>query len=227
VDAPFSTTTAECPPAIPSPDTEPRRKWGFLLLHSLRESETRFPLGVCLYGRSAPDRLPLWPTFNSPLTHLPVSGVTDALRAVWHNYSMKSAGTKSNILRVSVELKALLESAGRRQEVPPGQVLFREDGKSAGVFLVGEGEVLMGVRNMPKLDRVFSASSLLGLPATFTGHPYSLTALTLTQSDVVHIPRKEFLQLMRDQPDLCREATDMLGRELSFIQSALAGVAAR
>jgi len=27
---------------------------------------------------------------------------------------------------------------------------------------------------------------------------------------------------MRERPDLCREATDMLGRELTFIQSALA-----
>ena len=80
----------------------------------------------------------------------------------------------------------------------------------------------MGMRNMPELDRVFSGGSLLGLPATFTGHPYSLTAVTGVQSAMVHLPREGFLQLMRERPDLCREATDMLGRELTFIQSALA-----
>jgi len=80
----------------------------------------------------------------------------------------------------------------------------------------------MGVRNLPELDRVFSGGSLLGLPATFTGHPYSLTAVTVVRSDIVHLPREEFLQLMRERPDLCREATDMLGREVTFIQSALA-----
>ena len=135
---------------------------------------------------------------------------------------MKSVGAKSNILRVSVELKAGLESAGRKRGFPPAHVLFREDGKSAGVFLVCKGKVLMGVRDMPKLDRVFSAGSLLGLPATFTGHPYSLTAVAVVQSDIVHVPREEFLQLMRERPNLCREATDMLGCELTFIQSALA-----
>jgi len=36
------------------------------------------------------------------------------------------------------------------------------------------------------------------------------------------VPQEEFLQLMREHPDLCREATDMLGRELTFVQSALA-----
>lgn len=135
---------------------------------------------------------------------------------------MKSVGAKSNILRMSDELKAALESAGRKRGFPRAHVLFREDGKSAGVFLVCKGKVLMGVRNMPNLDRAFSAGSLLGLPATFTGRPYSLTAVAAVQSDIVHVPREEFLQLMHERPDFCREATDMLGRELTFIQSALA-----
>ena len=135
---------------------------------------------------------------------------------------MKSVGAKSNILKVSNKLKAALESAGRKRDLPPARVLFREDGKSAGVFLVCKGKVLMGIGIMPKLDRVFSAGSLLGLPATFTRHPYSLTAVTVVPSDVVHVPREEFLQLMRARPDLCREATDILGREVTFIQSALA-----
>jgi CRP-like cAMP-binding protein len=135
---------------------------------------------------------------------------------------MKSVGVKSNILKVSDELKAGLESAGRKRDLPPAQVLFREDGESAGVFLVFKGKVLMGVRNLPELDRVFSGGSLLGLPATFSGRPYSLTAVTVVRSDIVHLPREKFLQLMRERPDLCREATDMLGREVAFIQSALA-----
>ena len=135
---------------------------------------------------------------------------------------MKSVGAKSNILKASDKLKADLESAGRKQHLPPAHVLFREDGEPAGVFLVFKGKVLMGLRNMPELDRVFFAGSLLGLPASFTGRPYSLTAVTVVQSDVVHLPRAEFLQLMRERPDLCREATDMLVREVTFIQSALA-----
>jgi len=131
-------------------------------------------------------------------------------------------GAKSNILKVSDELKATMESASRRRGLPPARVLFREGGESAGVFLVCKGKVLLGMHNMPKLDRVFFGGSLVGLPATFTGHPYSLTAVTGGQSAIVHIPRERFLQLMRERTDFCREATDMLGRELTFIQSALA-----
>ncbi len=141
------------------------------------------------------------------------SGITDG---------MKSVGVKSNILRVSSELKSILQSAGCKEHFPLAHVLFKEEVENDGVFLVCKGEVLMGVRDVPKLDRVFSAGSLLGLPATFSGRPYSLTAVTKVESDVVHVPRVDFLQLMQDRPELCREATYMLGREVRFIKSALA-----
>ena len=135
---------------------------------------------------------------------------------------MKNVGARANILKVSEKLKASLEAAGSKKRYPAAQVLFREDGHSAGVYLVCTGKVRMSVKNLPNLDRDFTAGSLLGLPSTFTGRPYSLTAVTLTASDVVHVPQSEFVELMRERPELCREATDILGREVTFIQSALA-----
>src|SRR5271165_5925914 len=135
---------------------------------------------------------------------------------------MKYVGARANILKVSEKLKSSLEAVGSNEHYPAAHVLFREDGNSVGVYLVRKGKVRMSVRKLPSLDRDFAAGSLLGLPATFTGHPYSLTAVTLTESDVVYVPRDEFLEVMREHPDLCREATDILGREVTFIQAALA-----
>ena len=80
----------------------------------------------------------------------------------------------------------------------------------------------MYVQDYPRLDRTFSSGSLLGLPATFTGHPYSLGATAVTAAEVVHVGKQAFLDLMSQQPDLCREATDLLSREVTFIQAALA-----
>jgi CRP-like cAMP-binding protein len=134
---------------------------------------------------------------------------------------MKNVGPRANILKASDELKNCLESVGVNEHVPSERVLFREDGGSAGVVLVRKGKVLMSVTSLPKLDRVFSEGSLLGLPATFTGHPYSLTAVAVGECDIVRVAREEFLQLMRDRTDLCKEATEMLGQEVTFIQAAL------
>ena len=135
---------------------------------------------------------------------------------------MKNHSSRSEILKVSAELKVRLETAGRKEQVAVGRVLFREDDQCAGIYLLCSGKVRMSVHDLPHLDRDFGASCVLGLPSSFTGRPYSLTAVTLAETEFVHVEREPFLQLMRERPDLCREATDILGKEVTFIQSALA-----
>lgn len=134
---------------------------------------------------------------------------------------MKNVGSGSNILNASPILKSSLEALGQAEEIPAGDVLFKTSDENLGVYLVRKGKVCLRVEGLPRLDRVFPAGSLLGLPATFTGSPYSLTAIAVTNSVVLHIARKEFLRLMREQPALCQQATDMLSREVCFIQAAV------
>ena len=135
---------------------------------------------------------------------------------------MKRVGALSHILKTSSALKASLVEAGKKQHFPAADVLFREEAENAGVFLVLKGKVCLSVKNLPRLDRLFGNGSVLGLPSTFTRHAYSLTATAVTEVEAVHVAPDEFVSLMRDCPELCREATEMLGREVTFIQSALA-----
>jgi CRP-like cAMP-binding protein len=133
-----------------------------------------------------------------------------------------SVGTKNQILNASDALKACLAEVGIKQHYSVDSTLFREDGDNTGVFLVIKGKVCLSVRSLPRLDRKFGIGSVLGLPSTFTGHPYSLTATAVTAVEVVYVAQEAFVRLMRERPELCREATEMLGREVTFIQSALA-----
>lgn len=135
---------------------------------------------------------------------------------------MESVGPMTNILKVSAKLQKSLLSAGVVEPIQPQQCLFNVDQENRGVYLVLKGKVRLYVRDYPRLDRVFSTGSLLGVPATFTGHPYSLGASAVTAAEVLHVGQKAFLDLMTQQPELCREATDLLSREVSFIQAALA-----
>lgn len=133
-----------------------------------------------------------------------------------------SVGSQTRILKASDALKASLLKIGKKEYFSATSLLFSEDGDNTGVFLVLKGKVCMSVKNLPRLDRLFGSGSLLGLPSTFTGHTYSLTAIAVTPADVVHVAQEDFVRLMRERPELCREATEMLGREVTFIQSALA-----
>jgi len=131
-------------------------------------------------------------------------------------------GTKSNILRVSGQLKKSLITAGVVEHYPSRHPVFDADQQNQGVYLVLKGRVCLSVKDLQKLDRILPPGSLLGVPATFTGRPYSLAAVAVTDAEVLHVERGAFLDLMTQRPDLCREATDMLSREVSFIQAALA-----
>ena len=151
-----------------------------------------------------------------------MTGVTAWRDGTWHKRCIMNAGEQSLILKASDALKASLVEIGKKGHFPVTCTLFREDGDNTGVFLVVNGKVSLSMTRMPGLDRLFGSGSLLGLPSSFTGRPYSLTAQAITDAEVLHVASEQFLQLMRGRPELCSETTGMLGREVTFIQSALA-----
>ena len=136
---------------------------------------------------------------------------------------MKNVGSLDQTLLAPVRLRTTLEKIGKTEHFGSESVLFHAGDKNAGVYLVCSGRVQLEVPGVPQLSRAFSAGSILGLPSAFSEKPYSLTAVAATESEVVHVSKKEFLDLMKDEPDLCREATDILSREVTFIMSALRG----
>ncbi len=68
--------------------------------------------------------------------------------------------------------------------------------ENQGVYLVLKGEVCLSVQDLEQYDRIFPAGSLLGIPATFTGHHYSLAAVTVNEAEVLHPQRRPVLDLM-------------------------------
>src|SRR5579871_482261 len=155
-------------------------------------------------------------------SHVGVIAVTARPAGIWHKRWIMCAGELNLILRASNLLEASLAKIGQKKHFPAAHLLFAEDDGNAGVFVVASGIVCMSVKSLPRLDRLFGSGSVLGLPSTFTGRPYTLTAKAITEVDVVHVLREHFLLLMLRQPDLCRESTEILGREMSFIQSVMA-----
>src|SRR5271167_2486707 len=105
---------------------------------------------------------------------------------------MQNVGPKANVLKVSARLKKSLVGVGALETFAAKHCVFRLDQEATGVYLVMKGKVRLSLPDLPKLDRVFSAGSLLGLPATFTGHAYSLEATSMTASEVVHVDRQVF-----------------------------------
>ncbi|MGB9204384.1 MAG: cyclic nucleotide-binding domain-containing protein [Terriglobales bacterium] len=136
---------------------------------------------------------------------------------------MNNVGNRCQTLLAPARLRTALAGIGTSERFCCQSVLFHAGQKNAGVFLICAGKVSLEVPGIPQLSRTFSAGSVLGLPSSFSERPYSLTAVSETDSEVVHVSKKKFLDLMKAEPDLCREATDILSREVTFIMSALRG----
>jgi len=134
---------------------------------------------------------------------------------------MKKVGNTCPTLLAPVRLKKALVEAGENERYLSRSVLFHAGDESVGVYLVCSGEVCLEVPGVPQLTRAFSADSVLGLPSTFSEKPYSLTAIATSECDVVHIDKEMFLKMMKAEPALCRQAMEILSREVTFIMSAL------
>jgi CRP-like cAMP-binding protein len=134
---------------------------------------------------------------------------------------MKSVGTLCRTLDATDGLAKALIDAGETKRYQPKTMLFCEGTKNYGVFLIRSGKVCLQLPGAPKFDRLFSAGAVLGLPSTFSERPYSLTATCLTECKVTRVGPKVFLKLMKSRPELCRVATDILGKETTFLLKAI------
>ena len=126
-------------------------------------------------------------------------------------------------LIVSPELRHQIQRISTPVSKSNGTVLFRRGDKVAGVFLIRRGKVSLGLDCETKLypTRVLGAGSIVGLPATVSGAPYSLTAIVVEDAELDFVPREKVLECLRERPQLCFEVMDMLSGEIVEIRSAM------
>lgn len=116
------------------------------------------------------------------------------------------------------QLAAALDAIASSHSCSPGAVVFRRGQPGDRVFVLREGKVRLSA---PSSDgdtrqpyRAVGPGYVLGLPALFSGQPYSLTAEALEECVFGFVDRERALQLVRERPTLCFEAVDLLANEL-------------
>ena len=121
---------------------------------------------------------------------------------------------------------ALLAKSTLRKE-PKGAILFRRGEPSLGTFLVRKGSIRLRLESKEGeaiLDRTVTRDALVGLPATLAGGRYSLTAITLEDSELAFIEREALLELVGKNPDIGFEMMHVLGEEIVRMREALTSI---
>jgi len=100
--------------------------------------------------------------------------------------------------------------------------LFRAGESPAGLYLVEEGEVQLYLgQKSPRPEskplqplEIAGPGSVLGMSETMTGGTYKLTAETLVGARVSFIERTAFLNVLRQDHELCIHIVRMLSEDL-------------
>ena len=135
---------------------------------------------------------------------------------------VKMAEDRGNLV-VSPELKEKLDHLATVVSMPKGKILFRRGDDVTGVFLIRSGKVRLSLDCESPLypARVLGAGSVVGLPATVSGAPYSLTATVVEDSELAFVSRSAVIDCLRASPSLCFQVMEMLSAEILGIRSAL------
>src|SRR5579863_2185375 len=105
------------------------------------------------------------------------------------------------------------------------RVLFRQDDRPDGLYIVHDGEVSLTMRS-PAGDLVMDIpaqpGSLLGLPALVGGEGYSLSATAQRGAHVSFVTREQFSRMMFEEPAIAVMILKVLAAEVRTARFAAA-----
>jgi CRP-like cAMP-binding protein len=119
--------------------------------------------------------------------------------------------------RVSPDLMQALRGIKSVRSFPKGATLFQQGSAVTGVYLVESGEVrvlLPSGQKQKQLLEVVGPGTMLGLSESMTGEKYRITAEAGEPTTAAFIPRKEFLEFLREHGDFCMQVVRLLSEDL-------------
>ncbi len=133
----------------------------------------------------------------------------------------------SNV-ELSPDLQKQLTAIAMPISASAGKVLFHEGDPVRGAFLIRSGKVKLSLNGGSTAypERALGSGSIVGLPATVSGEPYSLTAEVVQDCDLYFVTRTSLLNLLRRNPSVGYEIVRILGNEIFLMRKAAHSLAA-
>lgn len=119
--------------------------------------------------------------------------------------------------RSLTEFVHALESVKSIVNLPKHAKLLEEGQMPEGLFVLLQGSVklyvsLKGCKML--ILRVVQSGEVLGLSATMSSKPAEYTAETLSPTQFLYVPRKDFLSLLEEHPEICVSVVEVLSHQL-------------
>ncbi len=118
--------------------------------------------------------------------------------------------------KLSPELNKALRAASKPIQKKEGDLLFCAGAQARGAFVVKSGKVRLQLEGAGGLypTRVLGPGTIVGLPATVSGEPYSLTAEAAEDCELDFISRKDLLALLQQNTTAALQILQILSEEI-------------
>jgi|SRR5579872_2175055 CRP-like cAMP-binding protein len=123
---------------------------------------------------------------------------------------------------LSLDVRKQLHEIARPVVADKGEVLFRSGQVCEGAFLIQSGQVKLSLDTISNSypPRTVSSGFVVGLPASFSGEPYSLTAEAKTACRLDFISRRSLLKALHENPKAGFEIVRILSDEIFKMRKA-------
>ena len=100
-----------------------------------------------------------------------------------------------------------------------GTVIFNPSQKAEGFYILKKGKVKIykSGRGKEQIIRIFSRPTFFGEAASFTGENFPAWAETIEDSEILFIPRMEFLELMKRDPEIGMRLLAVMAQRLIYL----------
>jgi CRP-like cAMP-binding protein len=116
----------------------------------------------------------------------------------------------------------VLEAIVAESTAAPGSFLFHRGDNCQGAFVIKSGRVRLSMETHKSvLERTAGPGSVLGLPATMSGKPYSLTAEVIEITNYIFVDAYKVRDTLARNPELCFEVLGLLSREVQQLRERL------
>jgi len=115
------------------------------------------------------------------------------------------------------EFVRALESVKSIVNLPKHAKLLEEGQLPEGIFVLLRGSVKLFVSlkgGKTLILRVVQSGEVLGLSAAMSNNPAEYTAETLSPTQFLYVPRKDFLALLELHPEICISVVEVLSHQL-------------
>jgi CRP-like cAMP-binding protein len=120
---------------------------------------------------------------------------------------------------------ALLTAHQSEQVYSKGEVIFREGAYPSGIFYIKKGKAkkykLAGEGGGEQIIYVANTGELLGYHAVLEGDRYPDSAAALEESNIIFIPREDFLEVLQQSAVLSRRLLKTLSHEFAVMVNSL------